>query len=173
MRGEAKELARLRVWLSCGCWHERCSLPGMRRLPLIPTATAAIALAAAAVFAQQAMSRSALTVQQVMQMTIVPSSDAVFAAASEPPKTTAQWTAVRAAAATLRDSGKLLMTGVRARDKAGWMTMARKEVDAAQAVMKAAEAKDADALSSAGDALYETCESCHARYLLPAAPAAK
>lgn len=51
------------------------------------------------------------------------------------------------------------------------MKMARRDVDAAQAVMKAVAAKDAEALSRAGDALYETCETCHARYMSQAAPA--
>ena len=138
----------------------------MQRLSLIPVATAAIALAATVALAQQATVKPVETVKQIMQTTMVPLSDAVFSAAFEPPKTDAQWTALRGMAVTLAESGKRLMTGPRARDKA-WTKMAQQEVDAAQAVIKAAGAKDADALSRAGDALYETCASCHSRYLNP------
>ena len=140
----------------------------MRRFSLIPVVATAIVLAAAVAFAQQATSKPAATVKEIMQTMVVPFSDAVFSAASEPPKTSTQWAALRRPALGLADSGKLLMTGSHARDKA-WMEIARREVDAAQAVMKAVVAKDADALSRAGDALYETCETCHARYMEPAA----
>ena len=140
----------------------------MRRFSLIPVVATAIVLAAAVAFAQQATVKPVATVKQIMQTMVVPFSDAVFSAASEPPKTNTQWAALRSPAVGLVESGKLLMIGPRARDKA-WMKMAQQEVDAAQAVMKAAAAKDADALSRAGDALYETCETCHTRYMQPAA----
>ena len=140
--------------------------PGMRRLTLISSATAAIVLAAAVVFAQQATVKPVATVKQIMQTMTAPLSDAVFSAASEPPKTDAQWAALRGTALALAESGKRLMIGPRAGDKA-WMKMAQQQVDAAHAVTKTAGAKDADALSRAGDALYDTCASCHARYLNP------
>lgn len=135
----------------------------MRRPALTLAATTAIVLAALVSYAQQTTVKPVATVKQIMQTKVVPLSDAVFTAASEPPKTAAQWTALRRPALGLIESGRLLMVGPRSKDKV-WMKMAQQEVDAAQAVMKAAVAKDGEALSRAGDALYQTCETCHARY---------
>lgn len=41
-------------------------------------------------------------------------------------------------------------------------------VDAAEATRATAEAKKGDLLERASDAVYATCEACHARYLPPA-----
>ena len=95
----------------------------------------------------------------------IPSSDAVFDAASEPPKTDQEWTKVATDALMLAEAGNLLMIGPRAKDKDLWMKMARAQVDAAEAVMQAAAVKDVDALSTTGNALYETCDACHSRYM--------
>ena len=145
----------------------------MRQRSIALIVAMAIPIAAAGAFAQEATVRPIATVRQIMEAMIVPFSDEVVQAASEPPTTDAQWTKVQGAALALAESGNLLMIGPRARDKAEWMKMARRQVDAAAAVMKAAAAKDADALSSTGDALYETCESCHTRYMNASAPPAK
>jgi hypothetical protein len=91
--------------------------------------------------------------------------DAVFDATSKPPKTDKEWAALRGTALMLAESGNLLMIGPRARDTAEWMKMARAQVDAAAIVIKAADAKDVAALTSAGNALYETCDACHGRYM--------
>jgi hypothetical protein len=137
--------------------------------PFAPFALAtAVSLGAAVTLAQEpATIKPIASVRQIMEMMIVPFSDAIFHAASEPPKTAKEWTDLRGTAVALAESGNLLMIGSRARDKGEWMKMARQEVDAAEAVLKALDAKDADKLSAAGDALYETCENCHTRYLRP------
>ena len=146
----------------------------MRSATRILLASTAFLLAASAGLAQQgAVKRAAspggprviATVKQIMVALTIPSSDAVFDAASEPPKTDAEWTKVAAHALVLAESGNLLMIGSRAKDREAWMKMARAQVDAAEAVMKAAAAKNADALSKTGDALYETCDACHTRYM--------
>jgi len=41
----------------------------------------------------------------------------------------------------------------------------RAQVDAAEAAAKAAAARNADQLSAASDALYETCSGCHKVYM--------
>ena len=138
----------------------------MRRPALTLAATIAIVLAALVSFAQQTTAKPAPTVKQIMLTKIIPFSDAVFGAQSEPPTTAAQWTALRGPALGLVESGRLLMVGPRSKDKV-WMKMAQQEVDAAQAVMKAAAGKDAEGLSLAADALYETCKTCHDRYMSP------
>ena len=105
------------------------------------------------------------SVRQIMQTMIVPFSDAVFDAAAQPPKTAKEWTALRGPVIALAESGNLLMIGARARDKAEWMTMARQQIEAAEVVIKAIDAKNAAALYKAGNALYETCDRCHGRYM--------
>ena len=97
----------------------------------------------------------------------VPSSEVIFAAVSEPPKDDLQWVAVRNSAVTLAESGKLLMTGGRHRDTATWMAMSRGLVTQAQAAQAAAEDRNSDELSKAGDDVYETCKACHASYMNP------
>lgn len=105
------------------------------------------------------------TVKEVMTAVTIPSSDEIFAAASDPPSTDKGWTDVRAAALRLSESGKLLMTARLAKDKGAWMDMARALVAEAEATAQIAGAKDRPALEQAADKLYATCETCHTRYL--------
>jgi cytochrome c556 len=143
------------------------------RLALVMTVGAMFATAAGAMFATAAVAarqngdKGPATVKEVMVTITIPSSEAIFAAASEPPKDDEQWVAVRKSAMMLAESGHLLMTGGRAKDNTTWMEMARGLVVQAEATLKAAEARNADALSKASDDLYLTCETCHARYMAP------
>jgi hypothetical protein len=134
---------------------------------------AVVSLSAAVALAQETTLKPIASVRQIMQTMTVPFSDAIFGAVSEPPKTAKEWTALRGTAIALAESGNLLMIGPRARDQGEWMKMARREVDAAEAVMKAIDTKDGDKLSAAGDALYETCDNCHNRYMKPSVPDVK
>jgi len=137
----------------------------MRRTRIALIVTAGAMLATAAATAQQDADTAPATVKQVMQTMTEPSSEVIFTAASEPPKDQQQWEAVRKSAVVLAESGRLLMTGGRAKDNTTWMEMARALVNQAEATLKAAEAKNSDALSKAGDDVYLTCETCHARYM--------
>lgn len=123
-----------------------------------------------AVAAQQASIKPIATTGELMAVMVVPSSTVVFKAASEPPKDDDGWSAVRANALTLAESGNLLMIGSRARNRGEWMKMAAAMRDAAVMGVKAADARDGDALSEAGERVYSTCEQCHARYLQPSQP---
>ena len=105
------------------------------------------------------------TVDEIMQTMTIPFSNAVFEAGGEVPKDDKGWAAVRGQAVALAEAGNLLMLGSRAKDSAAWMKFSRAQVDAAEAVAKAAAAKNADQLSTAADALYETCANCHKVYL--------
>jgi cytochrome c' len=109
--------------------------------------------------------RTVGSVMQVMQAIVKPASDAVFAAGGEPPKDMAGWIAVEYQALALAESGNLLMIGNRVKDSADWMKMSRAMVDTSAVALKAAQAKDAAAMSKASDAVYDTCESCHMKYL--------
>ena len=119
--------------------------------------------------AQQAAVRSVATTGDIMTALIVPSSTVVFRAAADPPRDEKDWAALRAQALVLAESGNLLLIGSRVRKDRDWSRMAAALRDAADVAVKAAGAKNATALSEAGDRVYETCEQCHLRYL-PQAP---
>jgi hypothetical protein len=132
-----------------------------------PTAliTVVIAVLATATTATpQDADKAAQTVAQVMTTMTIPASDAIFAAASEPPKDDAQWVALRASAGTLAESGRLLLTTGPSKDDAEWIEMARALVAEAQVTLKAIDAKDTERLAQAGDDMYLTCKACHDRF---------
>ena len=106
------------------------------------------------------------SVLEIMKTMTIPFSNAVFEAGGEPPKDDAAWESVRGQAIALAEGGNLLMLGSRAKDHAEWMKFSRALVDAAEAAAKAAAARNADQLSSASDALYETCAGCHKTYMV-------
>ena len=109
--------------------------------------------------------KAVASVMEVMRTMTIPFSNAVFAAGSEPPKDDAVWLAARDQAVALAESGNLLMMGSRVKDRAAWLKFSRAQVDAAELAAKAAGAKNAEALSSAADGIYETCANCHKVYL--------
>lgn len=140
------------------------------RMHSIILATGAFLIAVGGLFAQQNTVKPIGSVKQLMEVFTVPLSEAIFEVAVEPPKTDAEWAKVRISALALAESGNLLMIGRRARDQRDWMKFSREQIDAAEAVMAAADAKNLDALSKAGDALSETCYACHERYMAAAKP---
>jgi cytochrome c' len=109
--------------------------------------------------------RVVATTKQLMHIATIPASDVIFKAAGDPPKTDEAWAEVRDRGLAVAESGNLLMIGSRIVDRTTWMQYSRAMVDAAANVAKAADAKNGDALSMASDALYDTCETCHAKYL--------
>lgn len=104
------------------------------------------------------------TVMELHQTMVTPASDAIFNAGLEPPKDDQAWTDIRNNALILAESGNLLMTGDRAKDTGPWMEMSQAMVDAAVAAKNAAEAKDTNALTSAGDQIVAACMRCHEPY---------
>ncbi|MBI1786077.1 MAG: hypothetical protein HYR60_00725 [Acidobacteria bacterium] len=114
------------------------------------------------------------SIKQLMEATIVPSSEVLFDAVGTivssdgveeiAPKSDEEWATVRHNALTLAESGNLLMIGDRARDKGEWIRMSRALVDVGMAALKAAEAKNPEALFEAGGQVYEVCQQCHNRY---------
>jgi len=115
-----------------------------------------------------------LDLKQFMLLVIDPAADGVWDSVKTimtkkgteeiRPKTEEQWTAVRASAATVAEAANLLMLDGRARDKNEWMTAVRRLTDTAEKAMQAAEAKDPDAVFTAGGEMYEACRGCHQRY---------
>ena len=123
---------------------------------------------------------TALTTKQLMSWIIDPNATAVWNSVGtvttdkgteeRHPRTDDEWATYRNAAATLIESGNLLMLDGRAEDKDQWMATSRGMADAAAAVLEAVEAKDVEAYFNAGGALYEACTACHSKYLVGMRP---
>ena len=64
----------------------------------------------------------------------------------------------------LAESANLLMMPGRARDQKQWMADAKLMLDAGAAAVKAAKAKNVEAISALSDQLMESCTSCHRHY---------
>jgi cytochrome c553 len=104
------------------------------------------------------------TMSQLMIDIIYPTSDAVFYIDRQPPKTEKEWNDFRGQALMLAESGNLLMMEGRARDQDQWMKDAKLLVDVGAAAVKAARAKDVDAILALNDQLYAACVTCHEQY---------
>lgn len=120
---------------------------------------------ASAVIAQETTFRPVVNVKQLMTAMVVPSSDAIFDVAKEAPKDNKDWAAIRNQIVILAESGNLLMIGERAADRTTWMKMSLALVDAGMVALKAAEAKNVDALIETADQVMAACEACHDQYL--------
>ena len=113
-------------------------------------------------------------VKQLMQAVVDPSADVVWQSVAtiftkghteeRRPRTKEEWDNVRTHAMMLSESGNLLMMPPRAKDGGDWMKMAQSLVDTAAVALRAAEAKDADALLNVGGTIDEACETCHKKY---------
>lgn len=80
------------------------------------------------------------------------------------PKSAEEWDAVRNAAFVVAESGNLLMMPSRAKDGGEWMAAAQLMVEAGQKAIRAAEARDKDAVFAVGADVYDACTNCHAKY---------
>ena len=114
------------------------------------------------------------SVKQLMEATIDPAADVIFASVGTvvsssgveeiAPKNDEEWATVRNSALTLAEAGNLLMIGDRVRDKGDWIKMSQALVDIGVVALKAAEAKNPEALFEAGGQVYEVCKQCHSKY---------
>ena len=124
-----------------------------------------ILFVAGAMMAQVPVFQQVGTLHEVMLGIVKPTSDIIFQFQNDPPKTAADWALLQNAALTLGETGNLLLLPGRAKDTGDWTKFSKAMVDAGSATFKAANAKDAKALSDAGDKVYDTCENCHTKYL--------
>jgi len=114
------------------------------------------------------------TVKQLMDGLISPASATVYGSVSivvsaegekeNYPKSEAEWDRVAGAAAALAEAGSLLMAEGRARDEDRWNSISQSMIDASVVSMKAAQARDKDALLASGEALNNSCDDCHRIY---------
>jgi cytochrome c556 len=104
-------------------------------------------------------------VKQIMLDLVHPSSnDILLAIFRGGPKDDKEWAAVRRSATTLIESGNLLAAPGRARDQGRWIRDAKLLAAAGNAAYKAAESKDANALTAVADSLDASCTTCHKQY---------
>jgi hypothetical protein len=111
---------------------------------------------------------------RLMESFIEPSADVIWlsvgtivTAAGEEhirPQTEEEWAKVLNAAVAVSEAGNLLMMEPRAIDGDEWMRLSQAMVDTGAEAIKAAEAKDPDAMFEAGAQIYAVCSNCHAKY---------
>ncbi len=127
---------------------------------------------------QSAAAASATTpvadIKQIMAGIVSPAATVVFDSVSttvtltgveeKAPANDEEWAVLAANGAALAESGNLLLTGNRAVDQGDWATMAKALTDAGIATMKAAQAKNTEAVLAAGEVLNTSCDNCHRKY---------
>jgi hypothetical protein len=99
-----------------------------------------------------------------MKSIVIPNADVVWRVAQDVPKDDEEWSAVQNSALTLAEAGNMLMIGSRAKDQGNWVKGAQALVDTGTAAFRAAQARDAGAVSEAGDKMYSVCAGCHRQY---------
>jgi hypothetical protein len=82
------------------------------------------------------------------------------------PQTNEDWDAVKNAAWVIAESSNSLLIGNRPKDTTDWPKLAQAMFQTALRAVRAAEARDAAALFTAGGDIYEACTACHAQYNL-------
>ena len=115
-----------------------------------------------------------LNLKQVMEWVLDPAADVVWdsvktiyteaGAKDFRPETEEQWNAVRNAAAMLTEAGNMLMAQGRPKGGGDWAAAAQKLVTAADKTLKAAEAKNVNAIFETGGEIYVACRSCHQKF---------
>lgn len=114
------------------------------------------------------------TVKQIMNGIVSPAATVVFDAVittisdkgitEVAPQTDEEWEAVGNSAAALAESGNLMLMGSRKVDSGDWVTMSQAMIESSMVVLRAVEAKSADGIFAAGEALNASCDNCHRKY---------
>jgi hypothetical protein len=112
------------------------------------------------------------TIEQIMETTVEPVSNAIFDAAAWEngvrvggPTSADDWKLVQSNAMMLAETCNLLLMPGRAKDQSGWVTRTEDMKNAALEAAKAAQAQDTDAIFSAGTHIYQACTGCHLQYI--------
>ncbi len=116
-----------------------------------------------------------LNVKELMQSVIDPPADVFWGASGtivtadgeedRSPTTDAGWEAAVSAAATLAEGANLLMLPGRGLEEPEWIEYAQQLAGASLAAMKAAQARDKEAVFATGEQVYLACRACHKKYL--------
>ena len=108
---------------------------------------------------------AAMSVRQLMLAMVKPTSDVVWAVPGKPPTTEDEWEVVVANAMVLAEAGSLLNSPNRALDRTTWITDAQAFRDSALRLAISATERNVDKISDDGNALYDTCDACHKKYM--------
>ncbi len=113
-------------------------------------------------------------VQELMIAVIEPAAEVYWDAVGEildsagvheiRPASDEEWEAVSHAAFLVAESGNLLMMSGRARDRGDWTTMSQALIEVGREALKAADARNSEAVFDAGAEIYYVCSECHAKY---------
>lgn len=116
-----------------------------------------------------------IAMKELMQHVIDPPADVFWGASGtiitaqgerdRAPTDDAGWGAAVSAAAMIAEGGNILLLPGRAVDEKEWMEAAQQLVDAGLAGMKAAQAKDKNAVFETGGQIYVVCMKCHKKYV--------
>jgi hypothetical protein len=122
--------------------------------------------------------RPVADVKQLMTAVIDPAADVVWGSVGtivsekgteeRAPRTDEEWAAVLNSAYVITESGNLMMMGTRAKDTGEWIRQSQALIDVGSRTIKAAEARDKDAIFTLGGDIYEVCANCHKAYLVEA-----
>jgi cytochrome c556 len=113
---------------------------------------------------QQPTVKPVASVTQLMRAMIIPASNALFNVARQAPTNDKEWAAVENNAVILGESGNLLMMGSRAMNTEAWMKSSQALADAGALALKAAEARNVEAVTDAGNLIVDACETCHEKH---------
>lgn len=119
--------------------------------------------------------KSMLIVKDLMRYVLNPAAETFWLAGGEidegdkrnlrTPTTDAKWNGALAAAATVLETGNMLMMDGRARTDPEWAKWSADLNKAGAAGIKAVQARDGDATFAAGSDMFEACRSCHLKYI--------
>jgi hypothetical protein len=113
-----------------------------------------------------------VSLNEMMVYVVDPHANEIWDAATRPPTTDTEWAQLNRAAIAMAAAGSLTkMSGNGANDRqwleqADWTRHSQALSDAGLAAVAAVRAKDAAAVSKAGDQLVLTCINCHREYRL-------
>jgi hypothetical protein len=115
-------------------------------------------------------------VRELMASVIDPSTDVIWDAVGtiitvagteeRMPKNDEEWAAVRRAAFVVAESGNLLLMPGRVPDDPDWVKMSKALIEVGSRAIKAADAKDKEALFAAGGEIYVVCSACHEKFMI-------
>lgn len=115
------------------------------------------------------------SVRQLMRGIVVPAARMVFASVGSivtaqgieeiAPKTDEEWEDVATNAASLVETGNLMLMNGRAIDREGWEKQCRALIDASKLVLNAASARNSQGVFDASAAIYDSCNGCHQTYM--------
>ena len=118
---------------------------------------------------------SMLTVKDLMRHVLNPAAETFWLAGGEiddgdtrklrTPTTDAKWNGALAAAATVLETGNMLMMDGRSFSDPQWAKWSADLNKAGFAGIKAVQARDGEATFAAGSEMFEACRSCHLKYI--------